>query len=282
MARGLSRLIRTAKNPPDPLSALIDEYLIKRKYEPDPLPPTKSRRRRGGRFTPSGMKCMRAACFQFMQVEAHVATTPEQELVFGVGNWTHHMWQAYFKDMERILGPEQFQFFGHEVWCSVPKFYLAGNLDVHCAINGNPAIIDIKTINDAGFSQLHFKGQADPEHVDQLTRYLRAQDVPLGLLMYVNKNDQRYKIFVVRYDKRRWLKSVEWLRAGIRHLAEQTVPDMHEDCTADSSMRRYCKYATYCYGDDDLDLQALLYSGQKSFRELWEETSAPDLSGGTG
>lgn len=273
MARGLAQLIRNAKQPPDPLTPLIDEYLLKRKFEPDPLPPTKERRRRGGRFGPSGMKCMRAGCFQFMQVPQKSVTSPEQELIFGVGNWTHHMWQAYFKDMERVLGKEKFAFLGHEVWCAVPKFYMAGNLDVHCLINGVPFIIDIKTMRDTTFNGHVFSNQPDPDHIPQITRYMRATGVQMGLLLYINKNDQRYKIFSVPYSKKEWMKTVAWAKGAINHLKRRSVPPMDSECTADSQMRKRCGWAHICYGPETVPLEQLIYDGQPDYRELWEETN---------
>lgn len=218
------------------------------------------------------MVCHRAAALQFMQVPPVIRTTPEQELIFGIGNWTHHMWQAYFKDMERVLGSDVVRFLGHELWCSVPKLYMAGNLDVHLELKGQPAIIDIKTINDAGFTSLTFSNRPNPDHVAQLTRYMRAVKVKMGLLLYCNKNDQRFRVFVVPYSKAEWYRSVEWLKKGIGYLRDRKVPPMHENCTADSSMRRYCKWAYCCWGSDTPDLEQLLYADKPAFDDLWEET----------
>lgn len=275
MSRGLNQIVRRAVNPPDPLTPLIDEYLLARPYEPPPLPEKKGAYSAGGRFTPSSSGgCFRQSAFRFMRVKGQSRTTPEQELIFGVGNWLHRMWQSYFDDMQRVLGPERFKFIGYEVWCTVPKFYLAGNLDVWAEISGVPVIIDVKTANDRMYGNIIMRGTPPEDHVDQLVRYMRATGVPWGMLLYFDKDNQDYKIFEVRYKLELWTPTVRWLRTAIDFLLEEEVPPMHRECKVGTWMQKNCPYSYLCYKSPDIDLERLLYEGQPAIDKLWEEACA--------
>ena len=92
-----------------------------------------------------------------------------------------------------------------------------------------------------------FRNLTEPkeENVDQLQLYLHYFKIPKGILLYVNKDNQELKEFLVGYDKGR----VEKLLSGLTNLKEQIDSD-----TVPSRMPgypgiwqcRYCQFRIVC------------------------------------
>ena len=82
------------------------------------------------------------------------------------------------------------------------------------------SIIELKTINDKGFSNLK---APKPEHGIQLQCYLNMMNMPHGIVLYENKNTQDFKEFHVLQDNDIWQKIVERCER-IQNM--QDIPDV--------------------------------------------------------
>jgi CRISPR/Cas system-associated exonuclease Cas4 (RecB family) len=250
----LSNLVKRMKNrEADPLRPLLDEYLLRReasgtRYEVHPSGLV-SRFRPGGRLSPSAIGgCERQAAFKFLGVVGRRRLDPDLELIFDDGNWRHHRWQAIFLDMERVLGPKKFRVVSYEGHVKFPELFIAGNSDVVVEINGVRYVIDIKGIADWGFAYIYTNDAPKEEHVDQLHCYMAGEEVELGLLHYDNKNDQRTRTFVVKFDPERFDYIRRWCKRVVRSLINRELPPMHPECDAGNFLFEKCPYAGLCYG----------------------------------
>src|SRR4051812_24849656 len=194
MGRGdvgvLSQLIKhMSMEEQDPLTPLIDEYLIERDSSPTRLThynvPLVARGRPGGRLSPSSIGgCRRQAAFKFLGVDGTRKLDPESELIFDDGNWIHHKWQARFRDMEAVLGAKRFKVLGIEKGITIPDLYIAGSYDALIKINGKRYMIDFKSINSHGFGYVYREHKPKDAHIKQLITYCVAKNCKRGMLVY--------------------------------------------------------------------------------------------------
>lgn len=262
--------------PPDPLTPLIEKYFFIRQSSAERaiseamsvVPP----HRAIGRFSPSSMgHCHRKDAFAYMGVRGKKPKlTTEQELIFEIGTWTHRMWQMFFRDMEKVLGSNVFRVIAIEGFCKVDQFHIAGRCDVHASIKGMPYIIDIKTIRDSGFQEIMTSSTPYKDHVEQLTRYMYARKIVYGILLYLNKNDQRYKIFQVNFDKTIWTASAKWANTTLNYLRQEMLPPRSEECSPDNAMGKNCAWCTLCWEKQRKTQIRKLYEGKPTADEIWE------------
>lgn len=265
----------------DPLRPLVDLYLMRRDrveserriraYMIDLV----ARPRPPGRLSPSSMGgCQRLAAFKFVGVRGRRRVDPDSELIFDDGNWRHHKWQATFKDMELVLGRDKFRVLGIEEVVEIPELYISGSLDVVVAIYRNGHwekwVIDIKGINDAGFTYVHNNRAPKEEHVRQLTTYEKARKVVRGLLWYENKNNQLTMGHVVRLDGEVWAEVEDWTSEVLDHLQAKRVPPMHPDCQAGTYLWERCPYKPLCYGNaTPVQIRRKAYKDFESVETQW-------------
>lgn len=251
----LSRLVKNLQSTEkDPLTPLIDAYLLKRDASPtryrEAKIPVVPPARHPGRLSPSAIGgCQRKAVFTFMGVPGARRLDPELELKFDDGNWRHHRWQAMFRDMEAVLGPEVFRVLSVEEEVEYRPLRIAGRLDSAIAIHGTEYIVDFKGINDRGFSWVYNNNAPAEEHVSQLLSYMRCRGNMNGMIIYDNKNDQRTKVFIVTFTPEKWEELRTWCKRVLRYLKwKEELPPRHIECEAGSFLWDKCPFAHLCFG----------------------------------
>src|SRR6202035_3917213 len=143
----LAKIIKTVRNKEiDPISPLIDDYLLRRDTAPLRLityeVPLVQRKRPPGRLSPSGIGgCIRKSAFSFVGMPGKRQVNLDGELIMEQGTWIHHKWQAIFKDMELVLGSDRFRVIEIEGEVRIPKYFIAGSFDIHIYIQGFGEII---------------------------------------------------------------------------------------------------------------------------------------------
>jgi len=281
----LSQLVKNMKaQEVEPLRALIDEYLLKRDKAPErydghhitmvprPRPP--------GRLSPSAVySCQRQAIFRFTGTRGSRVLDPDQELLFEDGNWRHHKWQYIFYDMERVLGRNRFRVLAIEKFVTIPDLYVAGSLDVLIAIRINGKwrkyVIDIKGINDRGFTWINQSGAPKDDNVRQLLLYMKAVNVRRGILLYDNKNNNRPKTFTVDFNTEHWEQVQQWVDETITLLQKKKMPHRDISCTPGSMLQESCFYSRLCWGQkDNEDLRQLAYNSRSwpGLDAAWERS----------
>lgn len=275
-AQILSKLLKRMKAEQNPLDPLIDAYMMNRERSSNRLPSytieMEARPRPPGRISPSTIYgCKKMATFKFLGAPGRKRIDPDLEGIFDDGNWRHHRLQANALDMERVLGKKKFQVVSIEEDITIPELYIAGSLDLYCRINRERWVLDYKGINDWGFSDLMKRDEPKEEHVHQLITYMRAKRCPRGMLYYENKNDQRRRIYVVRFDQEEWDRVKEWTVDVLRSMQRRELPEMHPDCEAGTYLWERCPWAGLCYGNlDRMEQEELAYNGFQGIDKQWE------------
>lgn len=278
----LATMVKRMKNQgADPLSPIIDAYLIERekpkakrvrKYDIDMKP----RARPGGRISPSSIGgCQREAVFRFTGTRGSRKIDPDQQLIFEDGNWRHHKWQAIFYDMEAVLGADRFEVVAIEEVASWRRKYVSGSFDAIVRINGILYVIDFKGINDNGFGRVYRDGAPLKKHRMQLLLYMKAKKIQHGIIMYENKNNNLRKCFGVTFEDEEWQNTVQWVNEVIKYLQARRLPAKHHDCAKGNFQYEKCGFAGLCYGKlDRVELRDLAYSSFDSIEEAWERGHA--------
>lgn len=275
-SRILSTLVKRMLNrEADPLRPVLDEYLIKRGSSPNRYAehtmPLVSRHRPGGRLSPSTIcGCERQAAFRFLATPGRRRLDPDLELIFEDGNWRHHQWDALFKDMEQVLGSDRVKVNGYELPIRIGSLAVAGHLDMDVTIEGVRRIVDFKGINDVGFTYVYTRDAPKEEHVDQLHPYMKGRKVYEGLLLYQNKNDQRTRAFVIKFDHERWARVEAWCRKVIGYLRRRELPPMHPECDAGNFLWDKCPWSYLCYGSKSRDeIERYAYKNFQGVKDAW-------------
>lgn len=265
----------------DPLTPLIDEYLIKRlkpKYQKDRLQevtiPVAGRPRPPGRLSPSTIcGCERQSALTFLGVEGRKRIDPDTELIFEDGVWRHHKWQTMFLDMERVLGSDRIRVLSIEEPVKIGKLYVAGHLDVHIAIfvNGEwiEIVIDIKGANSYAFENAYRTRRPDPKYVRQLLSYMRAKRCQRGILLYDSKDKNRYYVFSVEFSDTDWKEVRAWCKRVIGQIESRRLPPMHPECDNGTFLYNKCPFRNLCFGKSLKQIERLAFEGFTSVDDLW-------------
>jgi hypothetical protein len=277
----LGQLIRHMKTDEvDPLTPLVDDYLLKRGFSPNRLTeylvPLTERERPGCRLSPSSIGgCKRQTVFKFLGVKGIQRKDPNTELTFDDGNWAHHKWDARFYDMERVLGKDRFKVIGIEKEVMIPDLYIAGSYDAVVRIGGKKWLIDFKTINDFGFNHVYRERKPKEAHIKQLVTYCVARGIKRGMLVYDNKNNPDYNVYTLEVTDKEWAKVNRWCVRVIRSIKDEELPKKHPDCNHGSFLFERCQFAGLCfnpkYEERPEKLRALAFRNFVDIDTAWRE-----------
>lgn len=281
----LHSLIKNLKDAEhNPLTAMIDEYLIKRdlpKYRKRRVAlleiPVVDRARPLGRFSPSSMcGCKREAIFRFTGVKGRRRVNPDMELIFEDGKWRHHKWGWMLKDMEAVLGRHRFRVLEIEGRCLYPEMFIAGHLDALIMIKENGVwetyVIDFKGANNWAFETVFRGGKPIDKHVYQLATYCMVREVDKGILIYDNKNDQRYKVFPIKITPEQLSEIRQWTREVVDLMEDEELPPIDPDCKGGTFLYERCRYTPLCYGTmTEAELINHAYRDFTNVTDLWKQ-----------
>lgn len=283
--RILASIMKHAKSvEEDPLTPLIDEYLLKRekpKYAKLRLKeyviPIRPRVRPLGRLSPSSLVgCERQAAFKLLGAPGRKRTDPDTELIFEDGNWRHHKWQAMFYDMERVLGAHRFRVISIESRIEIRKLFVTGHLDAHIAILVNGVwieyIVDFKGANEWAYSRVFRTREPIPEHIFQLHPYMKGKKVQRGMILYDSKDKNKFFVHPVAFDEIRWSEVRMWCRKVLGQVRAQELPPMHPGCEAGNFLGNKCPYRGLCYGDlSPRQIRRKVYKDFAGVDDLWRQ-----------
>lgn len=126
---------------------------------------------------------------------------------------------------------------------SMPKnAMISGRADAILCINGVNYILDIKSINS-----FIFKGMKEPklDNTYQLQLYLHYFNIATGILLYIDKDRQDFKEFIINYDPmvvQPLLRGLKKLKANID---KNIVPKVHSEYPTHWQCR-YCRFKKVC------------------------------------
>jgi CRISPR/Cas system-associated exonuclease Cas4 (RecB family) len=183
--KGIKAIMET-RNPKQWLEGAIDNYLETKPVE----------QRIGSHFHPSSAgKCPRS-----IQLTMAGVLRSEHEArilrIFDTGHDMHAKYGRYFDSMGILLSKEE------DVLYERDGVVIKGNCDYVIKDDTNrPHILELKSINSRGFNELWVKGEPVVNHKLQWNVYSGCLRIPLGEILYENKDDQNMKVFSVGFDE---------------------------------------------------------------------------------
>ena len=188
-------------------------------------------------------KCGRAIFFKFKKA-------PREEMearvlrMFDHGDYIHQL------IMRSLVAMRDVRVITAEVDIG-PQEIISGRADAIFSDGKDLYVLDIKSMNSMIFKKLE---EAKEENINQLQLYLHFFKVPKGILLYVNKDNQELKEFLINYDRKR----AEALLADLVNLKtkidSEVIPD-RIPTWPDDWQCRYCQFREICSlaGKDEIN-----------------------------
>jgi CRISPR/Cas system-associated exonuclease Cas4 (RecB family) len=216
---------------------MIDNYLF-REFKPKTI----------GRYYPSEIgSCLRKMWYSY-KVPKEVE--PKLKRIFEVGNIVHGFVVDVLKSeknphVELLKTEEPFQM-------KVDDFVISGRIDdiIELKQNGETILVEAKSAKSTDYVR-----EPSPTYLMQLQLYMHQTKIHKGIILYVEKNTLKSKVFNVNYDERVANEAIERFRKIDKCLKEDSVP------FAESKRRvgwgwmcGYCQYKEECdkIGDEEI------------------------------
>lgn len=179
-------------------------------------------------------KCPRAVFFKFKKAPAE-EMEPRVLMMFDHGDHIHQL------VMKPLLGIRGIQVVAAEVKIP-PQELITGRADAILSDGKELYVLDIKSINGQIFKSLV---QPKEEHINQVQLYLHFFKQKKGILLYVNKDTQELKEFLVDYDPKIPQFLLEKLNDLKTKIEKNTVPDRIPEWP-DNWQCQYCQFKEIC------------------------------------
>ena len=206
------------------LKELIDKFYLDRE---------KAKEREQTRFyiTDAG-RCSRAIFFKFKkapreEIEARVLR------MFDHGDYIHRLILNTLFSLGLVRSSE----------INIPpQQVISGRADAILTWENELYVLDIKSMNSFLFKNLL---QPKEENLDQLQLYLHFFNIQKGILLYVNKDTQELKEFIVIYDRARSEKLLKGLQELRGKIDNNTIPARLLDFPSNKECQ-FCQFREIC------------------------------------
>jgi CRISPR/Cas system-associated exonuclease Cas4 (RecB family) len=173
-------------------------------------------------------KCQRAIFFKFKNVAAE-KTDPRLLRIFEHGEYLH---RNLFNILYRLK-------IGVTTEVKIPEQeIISGRADAILCLGGENYVLDIKSINSMAFRKLMTPKE---ENLYQIQLYLHYFKIKKGILLYIDKDMQEIKEFVVNYDA----NLVGQLLIGFEQLRKKIETDTLPVALFDYPTNWQCGYCQY-------------------------------------
>ncbi len=214
------------------LKEIIDKFYLERQRD---------REQRHFYVTDAG-RCARSVFFKFKNA-------PRKEMEANILRLFDHGDHIHKLIMKPLLSARDIHVVASEVDIP-PQELISGRADAIVSDGQELFVLDIKSINSMIFKTLT---EPKEENVIQIQLYLHYFQIPKGILLYVNKDTQDLKEFLVAYNK----THVETLLANLGHLKKQIdsniVPARMPSYPVDWQCR-YCQFKEVCMAGEDSEM----------------------------
>ncbi len=179
-------------------------------------------------------KCARAIFFKFKNV-------PRKEIEANILRLFDHGDHIHQLIMKPLLSVREIHVVASEVNIP-PQELVSGRADAIISTGKEMYVLDIKSMNSMIFRNLT---EPKEENVAQLQLYLHYFKIPKGILLYVNKDNQELKEFIIAYDKKRALNLLASLSDLREKIDSEIIPPRLSDYP-DNWQCRYCQFKEVC------------------------------------
>ncbi|HHE76650.1 MAG TPA: Dna2/Cas4 domain-containing protein [Candidatus Parcubacteria bacterium] len=192
-------------------------------------------------------RCPRSLFFKFKNAPRK-ETEPNILRLFDHGDYIHKL------IMRSLLGSREIHVVASEINIP-PQELISGRADAIISDGKDLYVLDIKSINSVGFKYLK---EPKKENVNQIQLYLYYFKVPKGILLYVNKDTQELKEFIVSYDESLAKLLLNDLDKVKKYIDNDVVPGRIPGYPSDWQCR-FCPFKDLCIigGNDKISWQEL-------------------------
>jgi len=146
----------------------------------------------GGFHASNTNECVRYVNYMFTGIEVPPDHTPRVQRIFDTGHDMHARFGEYFKRMGIVISQE------------LPITYddppIESTLDLIIDWGG-PKVVELKSINEAGFTYRRLYGKPKDDHYRQIQIYMKVTGIHEGYVIYENKNNSEILILPVSLDE---------------------------------------------------------------------------------
>jgi len=206
------------------LKELIDKFYLESQ---------KAREQNHFYITDAG-KCPRAIFFKFKNAPRE-AIDANVLRMFDHGDYIHQL------IMKPLIGIREIHVVASEVNIP-PQELVSGRADAIISDGKDLYVLDIKSMNSMVFRNLSAPKE---ENVNQLQLYLHFFKVPKGILLYVNKDTQILKEFLVSYDQKRSQSLLNELAELKEKIDSDIIPKKIPDYPKNWQCQ-YCQFREIC------------------------------------
>lgn len=206
------------------LKELIDKFYLDRQ---------KDKEQHHFYITDAG-KCPRAIFFKFKNA-------PRQDIEANVLRMFEHGDHIHQLIMKPLLSVRELHIVASEVNIP-PQALISGRADAIISDGKDLYVLDIKSMNSMVFRNLT---QPKEENINQIQLYLHYFKVPKGILLYVSKDNQELKEFIITYDAQ-WAEN---LLKNLRDLKDKINSDIipaRIPVYPDDWQCKYCQFREVC------------------------------------
>lgn len=159
----------------------------------------------------------------------------QMQEIWDLGTMMHDRIQ---KILENIYGDQ----FEKEVLLSIPDLKLVGHTDgvFDFEKDGIRIVLEIKSIKEGGsfgWEKVQLKPMAD--NVRQAHFYMKAKNIPFGIILYIAKNTGEFKEHPVMFDSKVW--------ADLEDTVAPVLDAINNGALVKATPGWHCKYCDFAY-----------------------------------
>jgi hypothetical protein len=181
-------------------------------------------------------KCPRMIQLTMTGVLKESDPNAKSQRIFDTGHSMHNRYGEYFKKMKILLGKE------------IPVYYekdgiiIKGNADYTVIYKQKKVhLLELKSMNSRRFNELCIANLPVYENFLQWNIYSKCLDIPIGELLYENKDDQNMKIFSLVYNEEKFLEVFDIFLKIKQYTEEDTLYPIFGKCED-----KYCSAKSLC------------------------------------
>jgi hypothetical protein len=215
-----------------------------------------------------GGTCPRALTYEFLQEKLNVEPEPidiTSLRTFSIGEHFHDWIQNLLIPTGQVMSIEEFNidkitlpnnnilYIKHKKGSNRLEFnynniLITGRIDIKIKIQGRSYVVDIKSIKSSKFNTLE---TAKLAHILQVQLYMAATGISRGILLYVDKDLNRFKEWVFTYDPIFIATHLVYYQTlQLQYIDKSRLPERPYSKPG-VFCNQYCKWNKVCWGGQD-------------------------------
>jgi CRISPR/Cas system-associated exonuclease Cas4 (RecB family) len=223
------------------LAFKIEEYLLDQDIKSNEIRQKKNLEQ-GPRFYPSSMsRCCRYLVYDMLGYKKPLKE-PKLLRIMENGNSMHDRYQNWFKEIGVLVENES------EI--KVPELHVSGRIDsiIKLPDIDDYIIVELKSANDGKFNKMVKNNAPHKDYSDQIQLYMELLEMPYGIILVENKNDQEVLEFWIERDIEYGKELIKKIETVNEHVAQKKLP--RREHPKYSYECKYCDFFEECWNTD--------------------------------